>query len=196
MNKTIPFLRPSWSAGIQLSFILKYSTSIYDLVLLDVCHFHYQVTFRPQLEVYWDHRAYILDLEISCIHSIPYIFPFSMLYNFECTGENFSLRKAVLEIKEDLKSEAIWYIFGPFTKYGKHGPKGSFEAFYRTHFFVWICGNCRNSLSHFFRKNFVKLMVLVIKLLNSYSYSWFDEIYFQWTRNSLPSKLFSRQINL
>ena len=58
-----------------------------------------------------------------------------MLYNFECTGENFSLRKAVLEIKEDLKSEAIWYIFGPFTKYGKHGPKGSFEAFYRTHFF-------------------------------------------------------------
>ena len=124
--------------------------------------------------------------------SIPYIFPFSMLCDFKCTGENFSLRKAVLEIKEDLKSEAIWYIFGPFTKYGKYGPKGSFKAFYRTHFFIWICGNCRNSLSHFFRKNFVKLMVLVIKLLNS----WFDEIYFQWTRNSLPSKLFSRQINL
>ena len=29
------------------------------------------------------------------------------------------------------------------------------------------CGNCRNSLSHFFRKNFVKVMVLLKKLLNS-----------------------------
>ena len=29
------------------------------------------------------------------------------------------------------------------------------------------CGNCRNSLSHFFRKNFVKATVLLKKLLNS-----------------------------
>ena len=33
------------------------------------------------------------------------------------------------------------------------------------------CGNYRNSLSHFFRKNFVKAMILFKKLLNS----WFDE---------------------
>ena len=45
---------------------------------------------------------------------------------------------------------------------------------------VWDphCGNCRNSLSHFFPKNFVKAMVLLKKLLNS----WFDEIFFQWER--------------
>ena len=42
------------------------------------------------------------------------------------------------------------------------------------------CGNCRNSLSHFFRKNFVKTMVLLKKWLNS----WFDEIFFQWERIS------------
>ena len=36
--------------------------------------------------------------------------------------------------------------------------------------YVPQCRNCRNSLSHFYRKNFVKAMVL----LNS----WFDEIYF------------------
>ena len=29
------------------------------------------------------------------------------------------------------------------------------------------CGNCRNSLSHFFHKNFVKAMDLLKKLLNS-----------------------------
>ena len=37
------------------------------------------------------------------------------------------------------------------------------------------CRNCRNFLSHFFRKNFVKAMVLLKKLLNS----WFDEIFFR-----------------
>ena len=47
------------------------------------------------------------------------------------------------------------------------------------------CGNCRNSLSHFFRKNFVKAMVLLKKLLNS----WFDEIFFQWERISRFSTL-------
>ena len=36
------------------------------------------------------------------------------------------------------------------------------------------CWNCRNCLSHFFRKNFVKAMVLRKKLLNN----WFDEIFF------------------
>ena len=42
---------------------------------------------------------------------------------------------------------------------------------------VPLCGNCRNSFSHFFRKNFVKAMVLRVllkKLLNS----WFHEIFF------------------
>ena len=90
---------------------------------------------------------------------------------------------------EDLKSEAIWYIFGPFTKYGKYGSKGSFKAFYRTHFFIWICENCRNSLSHFFRKNFVKSMVLLKKSLNS----WFDEIFYQWERISRFSTLWIPQ---
>ena len=36
------------------------------------------------------------------------------------------------------------------------------------------CGNCRNSFSHFFRKNFVKAMVLLKEWLSS----WFDEILF------------------
>ena len=35
------------------------------------------------------------------------------------------------------------------------------------------CGNWRNSLSHFFWKHFVKAMVLLKKLLNS----WFDEFF-------------------
>ena len=47
------------------------------------------------------------------------------------------------------------------------------------------CGNCRNSLSLFFRKNFVKTMVLQKKSLNS----WFDEIFFQWERISRFSTL-------
>ena len=55
--------------------------------------------------------------------------------------------------------------------------------------------NCRNSLSHLFRKNFVKAMVLLKKLLNS----WFDEIFFQWERISRFSTLcikdFFREIN-
>ena len=41
-------------------------------------------------------------------------------------------------------------------------------------------GNCRNSLSHFFHKNFVKAIVLLKKLQNK----WFDEIFPQW-ENSL-----------
>ena len=36
------------------------------------------------------------------------------------------------------------------------------------------CGICRDSLSHYFCKNFVETMVLLKKLLNS----WFDEISF------------------
>ena len=47
------------------------------------------------------------------------------------------------------------------------------------------CGNYRNSLSHFFRKNFVKAVVLLKKLLNS----WFDEIFLQWERISCFSTL-------
>ena len=43
------------------------------------------------------------------------------------------------------------------------------------------CGNYRNSLSHFFGKNFVKVTVLLQKLLNS----WFDEIFCQSTVNFL-----------
>ena len=36
------------------------------------------------------------------------------------------------------------------------------------------CGNCRHSLSHFFRKIFVKAMVVLKKLLKC----WFNEIFF------------------
>ena len=48
---------------------------------------------------------------------------------------------------------------------------------------VWItqCGNCRNSFSHFFRKNFVKAMDLLKKLLNS----WFDDFFFSDLRENL-----------
>ena len=52
-------------------------------------------------------------------------------------------------------------------------------------FHITQCGNCRNSLSHSFRKNFVKAMGLLKKLLNS----WFDEIFFQWERISRFSTL-------
>ena len=47
------------------------------------------------------------------------------------------------------------------------------------------CGNYRNSLSHFFCKNFVKAMVLLKKLLKC----WFDEKKFQWERISRYSTL-------
>ena len=47
------------------------------------------------------------------------------------------------------------------------------------------CGNCRNSLSHFFRKNFVKALVLPKELLNC----WFDEIFCQWETISRFSTL-------
>ena len=42
------------------------------------------------------------------------------------------------------------------------------------------CGNLGNSLSHSFDKNFVKVMVLLNKLLKS----WFDEIFFRWEKIS------------
>ena len=38
------------------------------------------------------------------------------------------------------------------------------------------CGNYGNSLSRIFGKNFVKVTVLLNKLLNK----WFDKIFFQW----------------
>ena len=47
------------------------------------------------------------------------------------------------------------------------------------------CGSCRNSLSHFFRINFVKVIVLQKKLLKS----WFDEEKFEWERISRFSTL-------
>ena len=39
-------------------------------------------------------------------------------------------------------------------------------SFTDIYFHIAQCGNCRNSLSHFIRKNFVKAMVLLRKLLN------------------------------
>jgi len=42
------------------------------------------------------------------------------------------------------------------------------------------CGNYKNSLSRIFGKNFVKVTVLLKKLLNK----WFDEIFFRWERIS------------
>ena len=71
------------------------------------------------------------------------------------------------------------------------------------------CENYGNSLSRIFGKNFVKVTVLPMKLLNK----WFDEIFFgkskfPWfqhcvlhsthcgkTRNSLSQNIFFRQIN-
>ena len=53
-------------------------------------------------------------------------------------------------------------------------PKKCESEFLKTPLHTAQCGNCRNSLSHFFRKNFVKTMVFLKKLLNS----WFDEIFF------------------
>ena len=47
------------------------------------------------------------------------------------------------------------------------------------------CGNYGNSLSHIFGKNFVKVTVLLNKLLNK----WFDEIFFQWELISVISTM-------
>ena len=52
-----------------------------------------------------------------------------------------------------------------------------FRNFYNVH--TTQCGNCNNSLSHCFRKTFVKAMVLIKKLLKS----WLNEIFFQWRDN-------------
>ena len=38
---------------------------------------------------------------------------FSMFWEVKCTSENFDLKKAIKEIKENLKSKALWYIFRP-----------------------------------------------------------------------------------
>ena len=53
------------------------------------------------------------------------------------------------------------------------------------YFLIPQCGNYRNSLSHFFRKNFVKAMDLLKKLLKS----WFDELFlwFCWKIINFPN---------
>ena len=54
---------------------------------------------------------------------------------------------------------------------------------------IWVsepqCGNYGNSLSRIFGKNFVKVTILLNKLLKS----WFDEIFFRWERISRFSTL-------
>ena len=49
----------------EIDFIITHifllSTSIYDLMLLDVCHFHCLQWSLLNFEHYWDTRAYILD---------------------------------------------------------------------------------------------------------------------------------------
>ena len=52
------------------------------------------------------------------------------------------------------------------------------------------CGNYGNSLSRIFVKNFVKVTVLLSKLLKS----WFDEIFLWWERISRFSTLCATQI--
>ena len=44
----------------------------------------------------------------------------------------------------------------------------------RSQFTMLQCRNCRNSLSHFFHKNFLKALVLLKKLLNT----WLDKFFF------------------
>ena len=52
------------------------STSIYDLVLLDVCHFnhHHQLIVTQILRIYRDTRAYILDLASRNFHTALCVF--------------------------------------------------------------------------------------------------------------------------
>ena len=42
-------------------------------------------------------------------------------FGFQCTAHNFSVRKAIQEIQDDLKSKAIWYNNGSDFKNMKHG---------------------------------------------------------------------------
>ena len=53
-----------------------------------------------------------------------------MFYKFQCVAMNFSLSKAILEIQEDLKSEAIWYNFplGPDSKKLKYYSRAFFQV--------------------------------------------------------------------
>ena len=52
-----------------------------------------------------------------------------LLYELECISKNFSLEKAVIEIQENLQSEAIWYNFKHYTD--------SFNINARAHFHFW-----------------------------------------------------------
>ena len=54
------------------------------------------------------------------------------------------------------------------------------------------CGNYGNSLSRIFGKNFVKVKILLNKLLKS----WFDEIFFRWERISRFSTLCTMKCRL
>ena len=70
----------------------------------------------------------IITITIFLKHKI---FTCSMFDKFECIAINFSLSKAILEIQEDLKSEAIWRNF-------HLGPDSKKLKFYsRAYFHVW-----------------------------------------------------------
>ena len=58
--------------------------------------------------------------------NVPNIDTFSMFYEVKCASRNFELKKALKEIQENLKSKAIWYIFGPYSN--------NFKNFSRAHF--------------------------------------------------------------
>ena len=70
----------------------------------------------------------------------------------------------------EINSQYVWHV--SLTKFLQKNPFGKSLKLHHMNggSYVPQCRNCRNSLSHFYRKNFVKAMVL----LNS----WFDEIYF------------------
>ena len=65
------------------------------------------------------------------------------------------------------------------------------EKFYNFHIAWAQCGNYGNSLSQIFDKNYVKAMVLLKKLLNS----WFDEFFFQWEITEIHSHRYLRKIS-
>ena len=56
------------------------------------------------------------------------MYTFSMIYVRKCVRKNFNLKKAIKEITDDLRSEAVWhwYKFGPYSN--------SFKMFSRAHY--------------------------------------------------------------
>ena len=91
-SKIRPFFYPCHAIVLRIQFVnsryenFRLSTSIYDLVLLNVCHFHHHQhhpTFWQFID-YRDTRAYILDLCIQEFLFLKKVSCFCHVFEFRC----------------------------------------------------------------------------------------------------------------